>query len=62
MANAYSATTSVTVIVLVLFLIAVVSLFFGNSPLRVVKYRNGVFWIQGFSEEFLANIKLRSVV
>lgn len=46
--------------VLVLFLIAVVSLFFGNSPLSVVKYRDKAFWIAGFSEEYLAEMRLRS--
>ena len=40
----------------VLFLVAVVALFVGNSPLSVVKYREGMFWIRGFSGEFLANV------
>jgi hypothetical protein len=52
--------TVAPIIALVLFLIAVVSLFIGNSALSVVKYQKGVFWIKGFSEEFLANIKQRT--
>jgi hypothetical protein len=47
--------TIAPVVVVVLFLVAVVSLFIGNSPLSVVKYRKGMFWIKGFSNEYLAN-------
>jgi len=50
----------VGIIALVLFFVAVASLFFGNSPLTVVKHRNGRFWIKGFSDEFLENFKVRS--
>lgn len=56
----FSAAANVTVapfIVLVLFLVAIVSLFIGNSPLSVVKYRKGMFWIKGFSDDFLANFQ-----
>ncbi|HLA85693.1 MAG TPA: hypothetical protein VJL29_12955 [Thermoguttaceae bacterium] len=45
---------AVVIIALVLFLVAVVSLFIGNSPLSVVKHHRGRFWIRGFSEAFLA--------
>ena len=41
----------------VLFLVGVVSLFIGNSPLRVAKHREGMFWIKGFSPEYLASFK-----
>ena len=49
--------TIVPIVVIALFLVAVVSLFIGNSPLSVVKYRKGLFWIKGFSSEFLARFK-----
>jgi hypothetical protein len=49
--------TAVPIIVMVLFLVAVVSLFIGNSPLSVVKYRKGLFWIKGFSHGYLSNFK-----
>jgi hypothetical protein len=42
-----------TIIVLVLFLVAVVSIFIGNSPLSVAKHQKGMFWIKGFSKDFL---------
>jgi len=45
-------------IALILFLVALVSLCFGNSPLRVVKYRKGVFWMKGASEEYLASLRV----
>ena len=44
-------------IVFLLFLTAVFSLFFGNSPLAVTKQRNGEFWISGCSKEFLARLE-----
>jgi hypothetical protein len=46
---------------LVLFLVAVVALFVGNSPLSVVKYREGMFWIRGCSGEFLASVNQGAV-
>ena len=48
--------TAAIVVAAVLFIVAVVSLFIGNSPLRVVRYREGKFWIKGFSDEYLASI------
>jgi uncharacterized protein YneF (UPF0154 family) len=45
------------VIVVVLLLAGIVALFIGNSPLRVTKYREGMFWIKGFSPEYLAGFK-----
>ena len=53
---------AVLIIVMVLFLVALVSLFFGNSPLSVVKYRKGAFWVKGFSREFLAEFAPGSVI
>jgi hypothetical protein len=44
-------------IAVVLFLVSVVSLFIGNSPLTVTKHREGMFWIRGFSPEYLASFK-----
>jgi hypothetical protein len=41
--------------VVILFLIAVVALFIANSPLSVTKYREGMFWVKGFSAEYLAS-------
>ena len=53
--------TVLPIITLVLFLVAIVSLFIGNAPLSVVKYRNGMFWIRGFSDDFLVFIKEHSL-
>jgi hypothetical protein len=53
--------TVLPIIALVLFLVAIVSLFVGNSPLSVAKYRNGMFWIKGFSDEFLTNVDVHSL-
>ena len=39
-----------------LFAVSFVSLFFGNSPLSIAKYRKGEYWIAGCSEEFLARV------
>ena len=50
----------VEMILMVLFLVALLSLPMGNSPLSIVKYRKGMFWIKGFSDEFLASFKPRS--
>lgn len=41
-----------------LFLFFVVALFVGNSPLRVVKHRNGMFWIKGLQSDCLARLPL----
>jgi hypothetical protein len=61
----YSATvddTALPFLVMVLFLAVIVSFFIGNSPLSVVKYRKGMFWVEGFSREFLADFKPESVM
>jgi hypothetical protein len=50
----------VEMILMVLFLVALLSLPMGNSPLSIVKYRKGMFWIKGFSDEYLASFKPRS--
>ena len=57
-----SATNSVPVIVVavLLFLAAIVSMFVGNSPLRVVRYRGKQFWIKGCSEDYMARISLET--
>jgi len=49
--------TAVIVTVFILFLVAVISLFIGNSPLAITKHRKGEFWISGCSKEFLAHIQ-----
>ena len=41
-----------------LFLLSVVMLFIGNSPLHVVDYRDGTFWIKGFSNDYLDDLEL----
>ncbi|MCY2989988.1 MAG: hypothetical protein NTY19_19265 [Planctomycetota bacterium] len=48
--------TPLIIIVFVLFIVAIVSLFIGNSPLTITKYRKGEFWVSGCSREFLARI------
>ncbi len=48
---------AVVITVFILFLVAVVSLFIGNSPLAITKHRKGEFWISGCSKEFLARIQ-----
>ena len=48
--------TPITCIVVVLFLVAVVSLFVGNAPLTITKHHKGEFWISGCSRDFLAGI------
>ena len=49
--------TPLVMVILVLFLISVVSLCFGNSPLTVTKYRAGEYWVAGCSRDFLADIQ-----
>jgi hypothetical protein len=49
---------SAVVVVFILFLISVIVIFIGNSPLRVVRYQDGTFWIKGFSKEYLDNLEL----
>jgi hypothetical protein len=44
-------------ITIILLVVAVIALFIGNSPLKVAKYRQGRFWIKGFSEEYLASMQ-----
>ncbi len=41
---------------IILFIIAFISLFVGNSPLSVAKHRQGQFWIKGCCQEFLEQI------
>jgi len=50
----------VPIIVLLLFLIAIISLFFGNSPLAVAKFSNNEFWISGCCQEFLNRMKVQA--
>ena len=45
-------------ITFILFLASIVIIFIGNSPLRVVEYRDGLFWVKGFSQEFLDDLEL----
>jgi len=42
----------------ILFLVSVVLIFVGNKPLRVVKYQAGMFWIKGFSQEYLDSLEI----
>ena len=44
-------------VVLILFIAAVASLFFGNSPLAVTNCRGDEFWMAGCSQEFLHSIE-----
>ena len=48
---------AVTIAVVALLLVAVVSVFIGNSPLAITKHRKGEFWISGCSKEFLAHVQ-----
>lgn len=48
---------AVAMLFVFLFLVSLVWLFVGNSPLSVVKYRKKMFWIKGFSDEFLATFE-----
>jgi hypothetical protein len=41
----------------ILFLVAVIALFLGNSPLYVTRYREGVFWVRGCSPDYLASLR-----
>ena len=45
--------SAVSAIFLIAFFVAFISLFIGNSPIAVRKYRKGEFWISGCSPEFL---------
>jgi hypothetical protein len=45
------------IVLFVLFLISVVAVFIGNSALRVTRHENGLFWIKGFSQEFLDGLE-----
>lgn len=42
--------------VVILFIIALISLLVGNSPLTISSHRNGEFWVGGCSKEFLARL------
>jgi hypothetical protein len=37
---------------------SLIALFVGNSPLRVVDHRDGLFWVKGFSQEYLDGLEL----
>ncbi len=41
-----------------LFLIFVALVFLGNSPLRAVNYHDGMFWVKGFSPDYLRELQL----
>jgi hypothetical protein len=49
-----------TVVVFGLFLVSIVALMIGNSPLSVTKHCAGEFWISGCSQDFLAMIESQS--
>lgn len=49
-----------SIVVLLLFLAAVASLFFGNSPLALSKHRDKEFWVAGCCKDFLDRIRLQS--
>jgi hypothetical protein len=42
----------------VLFLLSVVVLFMSKQPLYVTDYRDGLFWLKGFSKEYLEGLDL----
>jgi hypothetical protein len=42
----------------VLFLLAVLALFMGRQPLYVADHRDGMFWIKGFSQDYLDALEL----
>jgi hypothetical protein len=42
----------------VLFLVSVVVLFMSKQPLHVTDYRDGLFWIKGFSKEYLEELDI----
>jgi hypothetical protein len=44
-------------ITFVLFCGSVLLVYVGNSPLRVVDFRNGMFWVEGFSPEYLDDLE-----
>lgn len=53
----YAATlesTNLAYVLLFLCALAAGSLYMGNSPLRIDRYRHGEFWITGCSKEFLS--------
>jgi len=41
-----------------LFLVSVVVIYVDNQPLRVVDFKEGMFWVKGFSKEFLDELEL----
>ena len=45
------------VVIMILFLLAILSLFIGNSPLAATNYRNGEYSIVGCSKDFLATLQ-----
>ncbi|MDB5347742.1 MAG: hypothetical protein JWP89_6119 [Schlesneria sp.] len=47
---------AVSTIAIVLFLISVIALLLGNSPLSITNHQKGEFWISGCSSEFLSRI------
>jgi len=46
--------TLIIVMAFVLFLVSIVLIFVGNSPLTITKHNKGEFWIFGCSKEFLS--------
>jgi hypothetical protein len=55
-AMVFFAQSDAFVVLIALFLISLLVLAADNSPLRVAKHRDGMFWIRGCSKEFLASI------
>jgi hypothetical protein len=47
---------TVSTVTIVLFLVAVIVLLVGNSPLSITNHQKGEFWISGCSSEFLSRI------
>jgi hypothetical protein len=46
-----------SIVIGILFFIALVAVFIGNTPLSVTGYRGGLFWVKGCSDDFLARIE-----
>lgn len=44
-------------IAVIALIVAVITIFVGNSPLSVTKHSEGRFWVKGFSPEFLARLE-----
>lgn len=48
---------AIAVACLVLFALAAAMILLGNSPLRVSRYREGVFWLEGCPPEYLSSLR-----